>query len=109
MNFDEVLRLGALGARLSNIPDENLAELNEVGNAYSAGLQQLPREAVPCVVLAMKLLQGKPYRITTDNKESVARYRKVAERLGATVETADETDFPAPGMTCIVFRPPLSQ
>jgi putative intracellular protease/amidase len=53
------------------------------------------------VMLAHKLLCGRPYGVSSDNPESIRRYRSMAMHLGATITEADE----GAGMTSLRFDP----
>jgi hypothetical protein len=58
-----------------------------------------PVEEGPLVMLASKLLGGKPYRVISDNPETLRRCRSLAAHLGAAV--TEETDM--------VIRPAITQ
>lgn len=51
--------------------------------------------------LAVKLIEGKPYRIQTDNPATVSRARAIAALVGGTVASVEENA----GMTSITFAP----
>jgi hypothetical protein len=53
------------------------------------------------ILLARKLLSGRPYRIDTDNAESVRLARSIAADLGASIEEYVESG----GTTRVVFKP----
>jgi hypothetical protein len=42
--------------------------------------------------LCMPLLAGKPFALSTDNPESVAKWRSLAEHIGASIRTIEEGD-----------------
>jgi hypothetical protein len=73
---------------------EDLAELNRLFSKLE------PQEMV-LVFFARKMLGGKPYRLTTDNPDTVESWRSIACHLGAS-----EHDFVSDGMMTIIFTPP---
>jgi hypothetical protein len=98
-NFDELLRLAAL------TESESADDLREL----ERGLDRLDAADKPLAVFALKLLQGKPYAVTSNSPETLARYRAFADHVGAVIEVIEGVDWPAPGLTKIVFRPPPAQ
>jgi hypothetical protein len=57
------------------------------------------------VMLAAKLLEGKPYAVTSDNPDTIRRCLPLAEFIGASIQSITESD----GITQIVFGPPSEQ
>jgi hypothetical protein len=58
------------------------------------------------MTLASKLMDGKPYSVTSDNPEAITRCRSLAKHLGASVESIEESEA---GTTTIIFRPASRQ
>jgi hypothetical protein len=52
--------------------------------------------------VAVKLLDGKRYFVSSDNPETVARARTIALMVGGAVASLEESD----GQTNILFAPP---
>jgi hypothetical protein len=55
--------------------------------------------------VAVKLIEGKQYAVSTDNPETVRRARSIAQAVGGTVESAEEAE----GMTRLLFSPQVRQ
>jgi len=90
---DEVIRV----ARMMLAVDAGTGSAEE----FERALEALGQRDHVMMLLAYKLQQLKPYRISTDNPETIRRARSVARRLGG-VEASVETDGP---VTNIVFGP----
>lgn len=76
-------------------------------DAFERELKRLDHTDAALVQFASKLIEGKRYRIVSDNPdgENFRRHRELAEHMGATVEL-EQSDG---GMTEIIYRPPVRQ
>jgi hypothetical protein len=103
-DFDELVRLAALDDR----PDDD-ATYSELGS-----------RDLMLLIMGSKLLEGKPFGVTTDDPESWRRSIAFARHIGATVEMIqpgglmkaiiDATaDLGKDEFTQIIFRPPSTQ
>jgi hypothetical protein len=70
---------------------------------WTSGLNALDHPGL--VMLAAKLLEGKPYAVTGDDPDTVRRCLPLAEFIGASIQSITESD----GITQIVFGPPSEQ
>jgi hypothetical protein len=68
---------------------------------FERGLAGLSGGDLIVMNLAVKLLEGKNYIVTTDNAETVKRCRSLADHMGASAEQI----FEGSALTKIVFRP----
>jgi hypothetical protein len=90
-------RIDLSSLRTDVSPAERETWTKGVNGLNSAGLRMLR--------LASKLLEGKPYAITTDNPETIRRSLPLADCIGASIQSVSERD----GITKIVFGPPSAQ
>jgi hypothetical protein len=94
---DEIVRLAALMMKVDQGGEYN----DEVGPT------KLGQDNFMMVRFASKIMQGRPYTLTSDNAKHIELHRALARRLGATEETAPPM---APGMPPqIMFRPAARQ
>jgi hypothetical protein len=70
-------------------------------DALKRALDTMDRSDQSAMALAGKLIEGLPYRITTDNPDTVARARTIARLVGGTVSSFEENGH----MTSVVFVP----
>jgi hypothetical protein len=82
---DDIVRVGALAAALYNATDD---EAEILGSKFEAEIDRL-RNDDPCAValawIAVKLLNGQPYSLDSNNPTTIARARSLAAHLGVTV------------------------
>ena len=87
---------------------------DQTGNADD--LRQLDQELSrfeaadhAALTLAYKLMEGKPFRMTSDNPETIRRSTAIAQQIGATFDDTMDDPLLGPklGMTSITFFPPL--
>jgi hypothetical protein len=90
---DEIVRI----AHLVLSVDAGASPLSELERAGD----RLSFDDLRAVLLAVKLIEGKGYRILSDNPASVARARSIAALVGSSVLSADERD----GAAGILFAP----
>jgi hypothetical protein len=98
MNNAEIIETAALSLAVDKAPDDT-----GLCARFQAALDRLegPRDGV-CLMLAVKIQSGLPYRITSDNPETVRRARSIASDLGARVEFTEEGR-----LTSMQFTPPM--
>jgi len=100
---EEIVSLAALQLKIdSPSSDKNPSDMD----VFKMGLARF-NDAGDCMMLmvAAKLLVGKPYCITSDNPETVSRCRSLAGHMGASVQELREGD----GITRIILGPPSRQ
>ena len=68
-------------------------------------LPHIDESSVPLVVIAAKLMEGKPSGVRTDDPDTIRRCQQLARHIGASVELIEE----ASGRTQIFFGPPARQ
>jgi hypothetical protein len=96
---EDIIRIAAL---ILNTDDGDAASLDEIGRE----LDKLDMPDKMDVLVASKLLAGKPYQIVSDNPDTIARARLLAEQIiGASVRCVASNDE----RTHIVFDPPARQ
>jgi hypothetical protein len=77
---NEILELAVMEIAMDAAPnDEQLIE------RWKRGFDAVPRTEHVLLRLATKILEGKPYAITSDNDATLVRCRAFAEGLGAEV------------------------
>jgi hypothetical protein len=103
-DFDAIVSLAALQHKIDLSTFGNDVSPAEMEN-WTNRLNALDRNGLLMLRLAAKLLEGKPYAITSDNPETITRYLPLAELMGASVQSIAERD----GITRIVFGPPSAQ
>ena len=100
---EEIVSLATLGIKLCNTsgtPDPSDME------TYKKGLTRLfDAGFLSALSAAEKLLEGKPYVITTDNEKTVQRCRSIADYIGASVKQISESS----GFFRIRLAPPSRQ
>jgi hypothetical protein len=69
---------------------------------FERELAELSQTDKQMVIFAGKVLEGKPYQVTSDGAEFIARYREMALHLAATIREIEEDG----GITRVVFAPP---
>ena len=87
---EDLVRIGTLALALCNASDDE--EVETLGAKFDAEVGRLNRMdpgGILLVLLAEKLLGGRPYLINTDKPDTVARVRSLAAYLGATVTEQD--------------------
>lgn len=68
-------------------------------------LPHIDEGSVPLVVMAAKLMEGKPSGLHTNDPDTIRRCQQLARHIGASVELIEE----ASGRTQIFFGPPARQ
>jgi hypothetical protein len=86
--FEQVIRAAKLGLKLEQTADA--AECKTANRQFARELNRLGLDDAMLVVVAMKLLEGKPYRSIGHKKISMERVRLLALELGATVRYVNE-------------------
>jgi hypothetical protein len=105
----QIIHAATLGFKLWHINDEG-EELEEANRAFQAALSQLPEDR-GTVMMVIKLLDGKPYSMTSNNPDNIQRCIAIAEMIGATVEDSEVSvahlKSIGPGLRTITVYPPL--
>ena len=97
---EELIELASLQRKIDHQPCSE----KEI-DAFERKLAQLTSHDFIVMTLAVKLLEGNPYSVTTDNPDTVRRCRALADRMGATVE-----EFRDGGsISQIIFHPAARQ
>ena len=91
-----IVELAALQLKI----DGGSPSTNEV-QKLEQGLAGLSSSDFAVMNLALRLLAGKNYSVTTDNVDTAKRCRSLADHMGASVEEV----FEGGGLTKIIFRP----
>jgi len=102
-----IIEAATLMLRLQHL--EEGEECDRVGRALDAALAPLSSEAgaLMAAMMVAKLLDGKPYGVTSGNPDSIRRCIAVAHRIGATVEDSDgDPVFGQLGLRSIKINPP---
>jgi hypothetical protein len=99
---EKIIELAALERRV----DQH--ELADDIRQFEMELARLAPTDLMMLRFASKLMNGKPYRVTSDNPESIRRHIALAQEIGATFDDSMDDPFlgPRPGMTSITFFPP---
>jgi hypothetical protein len=87
--FEQVIRAAKLGLRLEQASDA--AEYKRMNVKFANDLERLGLDDAMLVMVAMKLLEGKPYQIGGAQKMTMERVRLLALQLGATVRYVDKS------------------
>jgi hypothetical protein len=97
MTDAEIVELARVTLAMDRSPDDET-----LTQCLECGLSRLDPHIDPILLmLSVRLLEGKPYGIASDNSETIRRCRLLAAHLGATVTAADEGDV----MTSLRFDP----
>jgi hypothetical protein len=85
ISYFEIIRLAVLSCK----PDPSRAELKEL----HYGLSEIGDAALRLVVMARKLMKGKPFRVTSNNPELLREYRAIGKALGAQINVVEPTEL----------------
>jgi hypothetical protein len=99
--FDEIVRLATLANSIVEEDDPR-------GEAYCRDLAAIGIEA-RWVIMASKLLAGKPYCVVSDNPESIARAKSLAQHMGAIMEERGNGELHGINQPTFMFYPPSPQ
>jgi hypothetical protein len=104
----KIIELAALMRKLGRIEEFKTDEDERLCGQYQAALSQLESVDIANAVMVSKLLDGKPYSVTSDDPEHIRRATELAQEIGATIDdSADDTFLGSqPGMTSVTFFPP---
>ena len=97
ISYFEIIRLATLSCK----PEATRAELKEL----DFGLTEIGDAASRLVVMARKLMKGKPFRVTSNDPELLREYRAIGKALGARINVVERDDWP----TELHFTPRLPQ
>ena len=81
---------------------------NQEDEACFEQLSRLPDTEMLLVRLAMKLLCGSAFQITSDNPDRIERAKALASEIGATWQDVIMS-VPMPRHTSVLFLPPVMQ
>ena len=96
-SYIEIIRLAALSCK----PNPSLAELKEL----DYGLSEIGDAASRLVIMARKLMKGKPFRVQSNDPNLLRQYRALGKALGAQINVIEQYDWP----TELHFTPRLPQ
>ena len=96
-SYTEIIRLAVLSCK----PNPSRAELKEL----DFGLFEIGDAASRLVVMARKLMKGKPFRVQSNDPAILREYRALGKALGAQINVVKEGDWP----TELHFTPRLVQ
>ncbi|WP_334403299.1 hypothetical protein [Bradyrhizobium sp. AZCC 2289] len=100
--MEEIVSLAALQLRIDS-PGSDRHPLDM--EVFKNGLARFNAGDCMMLMVAAKLLAGKPYCVTSDNPETISRCRSLAEHMGASVQ-----EIRADGIiTRIILGPPCRQ
>jgi hypothetical protein len=101
INNEKIVELATLMHKVDQLGEGDEAD------AFQRELDQINSADTALVIFAGKMLEGKPYSITSDDPEgeNMTRHRALAQHLGATEELFTQGAV----MTQIIFRPPARQ
>ena len=74
-------------------------------DAFAHELEKMAQRDIVSTIMAIRLMQGRPYRLHSDNLETTNRLRRVAKHMGASAQLWTEAD----GRVVIEFSPPTRQ
>ena len=74
-------------------------------DAFAHELEKMGQRDIVSTIMAIRLMQGRSYRLQSDNPETTNRLRQVAKHLGAAAQLWTEAD----GRVVIEFSPPARQ
>jgi hypothetical protein len=97
ISYTEIIRLAALSCK----PNPSLTEQREL----DFGLFEIGDAASRLVIMARKLMKGKPFRVMCNDPELLREYRALGKALGAQINVVEQDDWP----TELHFTPRLSQ
>jgi hypothetical protein len=105
ISIEEIVSLAALQRKIDlNSPDEPASPSDM--DAFKKDLDRLNSvRDFAMMTVARKLLDGKPYCITSDNPQTIKQFRSLAGHMGASVDECSD----AGGLTKIIFGPPSRQ
>jgi hypothetical protein len=96
-DYSEIITLAAM----SNQPNEYFTP--EIEADYNARLDKVDGSLV---IVASKMLAGRGYMVHTDNPETIAKYRALADHMGAAVSVPEPS---WPGLRQVLLTPATKQ
>ena len=100
-----IIEAAKLKSKLESITDHRLVE--HALFEWKAAVAKLDSSDHELMVMAERIVEGKPYIAMSDNPDRIQRYRSVANDLGATVKDGGNA-YPMPeGMMAITIIPPV--
>jgi hypothetical protein len=98
----EAAMLGLAAYSLTEEPAKGSADADLIAR-LEAAIKPMESGDIVLVMMAVKLLGGGQYGVSTDNPENARRVRSIATDLGATVDFVEMHE----GQTVMQFTPPL--
>jgi|ERR1700730_7965165 len=98
----EAAMLGLAAYSLTEEPAKGSADADLIAR-LEAAIKPMQGGDIVLVMMAVKLLGGGQYGVSTDNPENARRARSIATDLGATVDFVEIHE----GQTVMQFTPPL--
>ena len=98
-NVDHILAVAAMFIKADQSQTE--ADID----AFAHELEKMGQRDIVSTIMAIRLMQGRSYRLQSDNPETTDRLRQVAKQLGSSAQLWTEAD----GRVVIEFLPPTRQ
>jgi hypothetical protein len=102
MNNAEIIEAATLGLAVYSLTEESPDSADLIAR-LEAAIKPMESGDIVLVMMAVKLLGGGQYGVSTDNPENARRVRSIATDLGATVDFVEMHE----GQTVMRFTPPL--
>jgi hypothetical protein len=106
LNNAEIIEAATLGLAVYSLTEESPDNADLIAR-FDAAIKPMKESGnsgdLVLVMMAVKLLGGGQYGVSTDNPENVRRARSIATDLGATVDFVEVHE----GQTVMRFTPPL--
>jgi len=82
--IEEIVRLAALQQQIDlDSVDDHVSPLDV--EQFKKGMDRLDVDGFVLLNVARKILEGKPFSITSDNPETITRCRSLIDHMGASV------------------------
>jgi hypothetical protein len=102
MNNAEIIEAATLGLAVYSLTEESPDSADLIAR-LEAAIKPMESGDIVLVMMAVKLLGGGQYGVSTDNPENARRVRSIATDLGATVDFVEMHE----GQTVMRFTPPM--
>ncbi len=102
---DKIIECATLFCQLYNMKDDD-PDLDRVGRQYEEAMSQIDSAECAHVVMLAKLMDGKRFRIMSNNPDTVRRAIELAREIGATFNDTEDDPWIEPlGSTMLTFSP----
>jgi hypothetical protein len=100
---EQIVRTARLVVKLDHMDDASFSveQIERAKEQLERELDKLALGAKALMPIAVKLIEGKPCRVTSDNPDTIRRARELAQYLCATISSVEEGKV----MTSIVLAP----